>query len=90
MLSIVFAHFCSSKEKEGEGRRKKASWKRRNQGMKLSHFSVRKNPNSSHVWDFFCWFELGFDFCFYLVLVMICELVYRCLRGNSVKISLDL
>ena len=84
MLSIVFAHFLFKKREGRERKRKKASWKRINQGMKLSHLLVRKNPNYSRLGSF-CWFELGFD----LVLVMMCELVYRCLRGNSVKILLD-
>ena len=51
MLSIVFAHFWF-KQRNGK-EEEKTSWKRINQGMELSHLLVRKNPNSSHVWDLF-------------------------------------
>ena len=44
--------------------------------MEISHLLVRKNPNSSHVWDLFVGLNWGLMF----VLVMMCELVYRCLR----------
>ena len=62
MLSIVFAHFLFKQSEERERKRKKASWKRRNQGMELSHFLVRKNPNSSHVWDIFVGLNWGLMF----------------------------
>ena len=44
--------------------------------MELYHLLVRKNPNSSHVWDLFVGLNWGLMF----VSVMMCELVYRCLR----------
>ena len=61
-LHFFLLIFGSSKEKEEE----KASCKRSNQGMKLSHLLVRKNPNSSHVWDLFVGFN--WDLMFVLIL----------------------
>ena len=62
MLSIVFAHFFVQAKRRNGKEEEKASWKRRNQGMELSHLLVRKNPNSSNVWDLFIGFNWGLMF----------------------------
>ena len=49
-LHCFCSFFVQAKRKKGN-EEEKASWKRRNQNMELSHLLVRKNPNSSHVWD---------------------------------------
>ena len=51
-LHFFCSFFVQAKRRKGK-EEEKASWKKRNQGMELSYFLARKNPNSSNVWDLF-------------------------------------
>ena len=60
-LYCCCSFLVQAKRRKGK-EEEKASWKRRNQGMELSHLFVRKNPKSSHVWDLFIGFNWGLMF----------------------------